>query len=169
MSDDKFLNPDYDPSEELNMNQDDDGDNDNLVINLEDTSEELPKFEAMPAGTYDAVIENCEWTISQSDNPMLSWTFKVVDPQYPNRLLFYHTVLNKEAGLSRLKRLLIRVFPDGLDLSKFNAKKFAEAGEALGLPCRVKIRVRPYKGERRNDVTDVLPPSDDAGSFLDPQ
>lgn len=141
-------------------------DDDNLVLNLDGVSEEMPVLEALPPGVYDCIVENTEFGPSSKGNPMITWVFKVVDPQYDGRLLFNHTVLNNTAGLSRLKRILVRVVPD-LSLSGFNPRQFCDEGTALGYPCRVKVRIRPYQGQRRNDVVDVLAPAQDAGAFLD--
>lgn len=130
----------------------------NLVLDLEGTSDELPKFEPIPPGVYDAVVENVEFGPSQnSGNPMLTWQFRVTQTPYENRTLFFWTVLNSEFGVRMLKRILVRIAPD-ISLSNFSPKVFAESGAALGLPCRLKVAVRPYQGERRNNVKDVLPP-----------
>ncbi len=142
-------------------------DEDNLVLDLDNVSEEMPELEALPSGIYNVVIENTEYRVSErSSNPMISWTFRVLDEPYDGRLLFYHTVLNKESGLVRLKQLMVRVLPD-IPLSGFKPKAFCDEGVALGRPCRVKVNVRPYQGKRRNNVTDVLAPADEMGSFLD--
>ncbi len=135
---------------------------DNLVLDLEDVSDELPKFEAIPAGTYNCVIENTEYGPSKKGNPMITWTLKVLDPPYDSRYLFYHTVLNSDAGLTRLKRMLTRVLPD-IDLGKFNPSVFARDGEGLGHMCRAKVRIK----QGQNNITDVLAPSEEAGAFLD--
>ena len=155
------------PDDNINLNEGEDQEAENMVLNLDDVDEDKPAFEPLPAGAYNCVVENAEYGVSQrSQNPMITWVFKVVDPQYENRLLFYHTVLNSQQGLARLKRLLTRVVPD-IDMSSFNPKKFCEEGEALGFPCQVKVRIRTYRGERRNDVTDVLPPSEGGASYLE--
>jgi len=156
-----FLNPDAQPAGGGGSDP-----QENMVLNLDDVSEDMPAFEALPPGIYDCIVENTEFTTSSKGNPMITWVFKVVDPQYVGRLLFNHTVLNNETGLSRLKRVLVRVVPDA-DLSGFNPRAFCDEGIALGLPCRVKVRIRPYQGQRRNDVTDVLAPAQGEGAFLD--
>jgi hypothetical protein len=139
---------------------------DNMVLNLDEVSEELPKFEAIPPGTYNAIVENVTFGPSQnSGSPMLTWEFRITDPAYENRKLFFHTVLNKEFGVKMLKRTLLRICPD-IDLSNFSPKAFAETGAALGLPCRLKVTVRTYQGEKRNNVKEVLPP-EGADEFFD--
>jgi len=155
------LNPDESIQDVFN----EDADEESMVMDLTDTSEEMPDREPVPAGVYDCIVENTEFGPSSSGNPMISWTFRITEPEYEGRFLFYHTVLNKQSGLTRLKRLLVRVVPD-LDLANFDPKSFCEEGTGLGLPCRVKTRVKPYQGQPSNDVTDVLAPSDD-NNFLD--
>ena len=142
---------------------------DNMVLDLGGVSEDLPAFEALSPGVYNAIVENTELSVSQSSgNPMITWQFRVVEPQFDGRLLFYHTVLNKEAGLSRLKRLMTRVCPD-YPVVAFKPKDFCESGFALGRPCRVKVRVRPYQGRRVNDVTDILQPAEDGFMSIMPE
>lgn len=161
---DDFLNPDAIDLEGTNNGDSADS---NLVLDLDGVSSELPKFEAMPPGVYDAIIENVEYGNSQSSgNPMLTFQFRITDERFNNRMMFYHTVLNADSGLSRLKRLLVRVAPE-VNLSGFNPSKFADSGEILGFPCRLKLNVRPYKGEKRNNVQDVLAPEESPTSFLD--
>ena len=142
-------------------------DDESMVLNLADVDESLPKYEALPAGTYDAQVQDVVYERSKNNNPMLTWVLRVTTPEYEGRLLFTHFVLNSEAGKSRLKRALLAVCPD-VDMTTFNPKKFADEGVALERPCRVKVRVRPYQGERRNQVTEILPPADGGGTgFLD--
>lgn len=135
-----------------------------LVLDLGGVDENKPAFEAMPPGTYPAVVDNVEFKESSTGNPMLSWTFTITDAEYENRKVFFHTVLNKDAGLASLKRTLIRVLPD-FPLGQFNPQSFADEGIAIGRDCRVKLNVRPYNGEKRNNVQDVLAP-ETGGDFL---
>lgn len=151
------LNPDV---QEI-LDETDDG----MVMDLSDVDEDGPDFEPIPAGVVDAIVENTEYKKSQSGNPMIVWTFKVTEPDYQGRYLFYHTVLNKQFGISRLKRVLVRVAPD-VEFKGFNPKQFCEEGKALGLPARLKISVGTYDGKPTNDVKDVLAPSE-GSDFLD--
>jgi len=159
MAEKDFLNPD----ESMNLQT---SEGDNLVLNLEDVDESAPSFEALPPGVYDCVVENTDFGPSQRSNrPMITWVFKVVDPQYEGRLLFNHTVIDDTRGQQRLKQILTRVLPD-IDLKQFNPTRFCDEGTAIGYPCRVKVNVRPYQGQKRNNVQDVLPPAE-GGNFLD--
>jgi len=160
MAEKDFLNPD---DQQAPSNS---GSGENMVLNLEDVDETAPAFEALPPGIYDAVVENTEFGPSQRSNrPMITWVFKVVDPQYEGRLLFNHTVIDDTRGQQRLKQILTRVVPE-VDLRNFDPAAFCDNGEAIGFPCRVKVNVRPYQGQKRNNVTDVLAPAE-GGSFLD--
>ncbi len=138
----------------------------NMILNLEEASDNLPEFKALPPGIYNAIVENTENTVSSNGNPMISWQFRVVDQPYEGRLLFYHTVLNTESGQTRLKKTLLRIIPD-IGLKEFRPATFCDEGVAIGRPCKVKVRVKPYKGKRRNNITEVLAPEEGAGSFMD--
>ena len=139
--------------------------NDNMVLDLNGVDEKAGGFEALPVGVYNAMVDEAEFGYSNnSGNPMITWKFKVTDEPYNNRLLFYHTVLSTDMGKAALKKLLMRVCPE-VDLGTFNPKTFCNNGEAIGLPCQVKIKIELYKGEKKNKVQDVLSP-EVAGSFL---
>lgn len=153
------LNPD---EQELDLSE---NAGESMTLDLENIDESGPAYEAIPPAVYNCVVDNTEFGPSKNNNPMITWVFKVVDSEYEGRLLFHHTTLNNPRGLQRLKQILTRIVPD-VDLKSFNPEKFASEGQALGYPCRVKVRIRPYQGQKRNDVQDVLPPAE-GGSFLD--
>lgn len=157
-----FLNPDAVTGEQNAL--DTSMDMNNMTLDLESVDETKTGFEALPAGVYDCIVENTEFGPSNNGNPMITWTFKVVDEQYKNRLLFWHTVLNTDIGIANLKKALLRICPD-VPLNGFNPAKFCDEGLAVGLPCRVKVNVRPYKGEKRNNVREILP-AEQADAFL---
>jgi len=164
-----FLNPDAD---EVNLFKTPAGsskneDLDSLILDLDSTDADAPRFEALPPGVYTCVVDNTEYGPSSKANPMITWVFKVIDPAYEGRLLFTYTVLNNDAGKNRLKRMLTRIVPD-LPLGEFSPRKFVDEAQAVGMLCRVKVRVRPYQGQKRNEITDVLPALENTGgSFLD--
>lgn len=138
----------------------------NLVLNLDAVDEKNTGFECMPKGEYECIVDDCEFGQSQrTGSPMITWKFKVVDEEYQNRVLFFHNVLNKQFGIAMLKKTLIALGVD-VDLANFNPQTFADEGEAIGLPIRVKVGIQKYQGEKRNAVKDVLP-SQEGGSFMD--
>lgn len=141
-------------------------DQENFVLDLDKVDENKTGFDVMPKGEYECLIDDCEFGYSQSSGaPMITWKFKVVEGEFANRVLFFHNVLNKEFGLALLKKTLVSSGAD-VPLAGFNPQKFADEGEALGLPIRVVVGTQKYKGELRNTVKDVKP-SQEAGSFLD--
>lgn len=159
MAQDQFL-------DNLNLNGAADADDDNLVLNLNDVDENKSGFEALPAGIYDAIIENTEYGISKNGgNPMITWQFRITTPEYINRMQFTHTVLNQDRGIVALKKIIVRCVPD-VNMGTFSAKRFCNDGVALGFPCRLKLTIQPYNGEKRNRVTEVLAPASSTG-FLD--
>lgn len=140
------------------------GSDENLVLDLTDVNENAG-FEAIPAGTYDAIVDSVEFGDSSAGNPMITWKFKLTEEPYGNRTVFYHTVLNTDLGKANLKKTLVRVCPD-INLAEFNPGKFCNEGEPLGLPCKIKLKIQLYKGEKRNQVKEVLA-GEAAGGFLD--
>ena len=138
--------------------------NENLVLNL-DAVEESKGFEALPKGTYSAIVDDCEFGESSKGSPMITWKFKIDSEEYGKRTMFYYTVLDQAFGLSNLKKTLIALGTD-VDLSSFNPAEFCDAGEAIGIPVMLKVGIQKYEGEKRNNVKEVLP-AEEAGSFMD--
>ena len=159
------LNPDTQGDiDEINEAGQGAGDVEGMVMDLTDTPEEFT-YEPIPAGVYDCIIEQTNYKKSKSGNRMIEWRFKVIDPEYEDRLLFNYTVLNNPRGKSELKKTLIRAVPD-VDLGSFDPKTFCEEGQALGLPCKIKVGVgTDQNGEPSNEVKDVLPAGEE--DFLD--
>lgn len=133
--------------------------------------EEDKKFEVIPKGTYDAVVDELEFGDSKAGNPMVTVKYTLTSPEYENRVIFDYWVLagkGEEFGLAKLKKFLIRVCPD-VDLTSFNPKNFADAGDAVGRQCKLTLGIQTqkqgdYKGEKRNTVKEVLAP--ESGSFI---
>lgn len=152
-----------------NQNQNTEG----MVFNLADVKESVA-FEVLPKGTYDAVIEELEFTTSQSSGvPMIHVVYSIVGGEYEGRKIHdYNTLAGKgaEYSLPRLKQLLTRVCPE-VDLSAFNPQAFAESGVAINRQCQIKLAVTTqkqgeYKGEKRNNVREIMSSSEIANSFL---
>ena len=141
-------------------------DGDNLVLDLDEVDENAGGFECMPKGDYECVVDDVDYGLSQSSGaPMITWKFKVVHEDYPNRVLFYHNVLNKPFGVALLKKTIIACGAQ-VDMAKFNPQEFADNGDAIGLPLLVKVGIQTYQGEKRNKVDNVKP-SQEGGSFMD--
>lgn len=141
-----------------------------LVFNLDDVKEDSG-FELLPKGNYPAIVDELEFTESSTGNPMFAAKFKITEGEFEGRVLFDYWVLGgkgAEFGLGKLKKFLTRVVPE-TNLSAFNPQAFADEGTAIGRELTVSVKIQTqkkgdYKGEKRNQVADILAPSN--GSFL---
>lgn len=144
--------------------------NGGLVFDLTDVKEETG-FELIPKGNYPAVVDELEFTESSSGNPMFAAKFKITEGEFEGRVLFDYWVLGGKGadfGLGKLKKFLTRVVPE-TDLSQFNPQAFADDGSAIGRELTIAVKIQTqkkgeYKGEKRNQVSDILAPSE--GSFI---
>jgi hypothetical protein len=135
-----------------------------MVYNLTDVEEDK-KFELIPKGTYSAVVDSFEFGESSKGNPMITAVYSITDPEFENRKLYDFMVLagdGAEFGKAKLKKFLIRVAPT-TDISNFNPQTFSDQGTAIGLACRVVLKIQTqkqgdYKGQKRNSVADILAP-----------
>jgi hypothetical protein len=163
------LNGQDDQAKGVTAGQDAEG----MVFNLSNVNDEV-EFEVLPKGTYNAIIEDLEYTTSQSSGePMIHATYSITDAEYENRKIHdYYMLKGKgaEFSLPRLKQLLTRVCPE-VSLDVFNPTEFTESGVAINRQCQLKLIVQTqkkgdYKGEKRNSVREVLASADLANSFL---
>lgn len=143
---------------------------DGMVFNLDNVSESTT-FELIPKGTYDAVVEDFTFGESSKGNAMITVVYSLLDPEYENRKLYDYMVLTgdgKDFGLQKVKKFLVRVMPEQ-SISNFNPQSLADSGDAIGRECRVSVKIQTqksgdYKGEKRNQVADILAPEN--GSFI---
>lgn len=147
--------------------------NEGMVFDLGGV-EENTSFEVIPRGTYNAVIEEMEFTESQSSGaPMLKAVYSITDGEFAERKVFDYYVLTGEGAkysLPKLKQLVSRVCPE-VDLGSFNPAKFAEDGIAINRQCQIKLAVSTqkkgeYKGEKRNNIREIMGAADVQNSFL---
>lgn len=148
-------------------------DTEGMTFNLNDV-EEASSFEVLPKGTYNAIVEEFEFTTSQSSGaPMIKCVYSIIDGEYAERKIFDYYVLTGEGAkyaLPRLKQLITRVCPD-VDSATFNPAKFAENGTIINRQCRITLGIQTqkkgeYKGEKRNNVKEILAAGAGEGSFL---
>jgi hypothetical protein len=159
------------PVEKANSGVGATADPEGMIFNLTDVDE--PSFEVLPRGTYPAIVDEFEFTTSQSSgNPMLKVVYQVTDGEFAERKLYDYLVLAGEGAkyaIPRLKQMLIRICPE-VDISNFNPQKFADEGIIINRPCQIKVNITTqksgeYKGEKRNQIREVLA-ADTGGSFL---
>lgn len=135
-----------------------------LIVDLSGVDENAG-FEILPRGIYNAVVDDLEFGYSQnSGNPMWTWRVEVEDGDFAGRKLFTHTTFN-EGGLPRTKKAIMRVAPELLE-GPFDPEKVAESGVMLGKRLRVRVDIRPYQGEKRNNVREILAPGGGEDAFL---
>lgn len=148
-------------------------DTEGMTFNLNDV-EESSSFEVLPKGTYNAIVEEFEFTTSQSSGaPMIKCVYSIIDGEYAERKIFDYYVLTGEGAkyaLPRLKQLIIRVCPD-VPADTFNPAKFADSGVIINRQCRITLGIQTqkkgeYKGEKRNNVKEILSAESGEASFL---
>ena len=148
-------------------------DTESMVFNLNEV-EEQTSFEVLPKGTYNAIVEEFEFTTSQSSgSPMIKCVYSIIDGEYADRKIFDYYVLTGEGAkyaLPRLKQLITRVVPEE-DSANFNPAKFAESGVIINRQCRITLGIQTqkkgeYKGEKRNNVREILAADSTETSFL---
>lgn len=143
-----------------------------LVFDLSGVDENASSFEVLPKGTYNVIIDECELTEAKSSGaPMLAMKYVIDGGEYDSRVIFDYIVLGGkpkaiELGQQKLKKLLVRVCPE-VDIQHFNVAAFNEQGTAIGKRCQIVLGIQTnksgdYKGEKRNNVKDILAPSNDS-------
>ena len=142
-------------------------DTEGMVFNLNEVEEQSSPFEVLPKGTYNAIVEEFEFTTSQSSgSPMIKCVYSIIDGEYADRKIFDYYVLTGEGAkyaLPRLKQLITRVVPEE-DSARFNPGKFNRQ-------CRITLGIQTqkkgeYKGEKRNNVREILAANSMETSFL---
>lgn len=149
-------------------------DTEGMVFNLNEVEEQSSSFEVLPKGTYNAIVEEFEFTTSQSSgSPMIKCVYSITDGEYADRKIFDYYVLAGEGAkyaLPRLKQLITRVVPEE-DSTSFNPVKFAESGVIINRQCKITLGIQTqkkgeYKGEKRNNVREILAANSMETSFL---
>ena len=144
-----------------------------LVFDLNNV-DEAPAFEVLPKGTYNAIVEEFEFTTSQSSgNPMVKAVYSITDDEFAERKIIDYYVLQGDGAkyaLPRLKQLITRVCPE-IDSASFNPAKFAEDGTIINRACQLKLGIQTqksgeYAGEKRNTVREILAASENNNAFM---
>lgn len=116
-------------------------------------------FDALPKGFYNVEVDELDFTYSQNGgNPMWSWKLRVIDGEFADRILFYHSVFAGK-GLPFTKKALMKAIPD-IAGAPFNPEEVANSGALIGRQFRARVDVRPYEGEQRNNVKGLFPPEE---------
>ena len=126
------------------------------VINFDDIDENQ-QYEVLPQNTYDVVVDQVEYAISQSKgNPMYSWQLLVEGGEHDGSRLYFHTVLTGKSA-SRFKKAMINFgHPLTGEMTLGELETLGNSGQLVGLRGRAVVKIRNYEGSPRNNVSDIL-------------
>ncbi len=161
----KAAEVDTDENENAGVDFEGGEDSEGLVVDFDDVDENQ-QYEVIPQGVYDAVVSGLEYGLSQaSGNPMWTWELTLSGGDWDGRKVFSHTTFNPD-GLPRTKKVIMRVMPELLDRKPFSPEQIANEGILVGAACQVKLNIKMYQNQKRNNVREILAPSD-GGDFMD--
>jgi hypothetical protein len=127
-------------------------------------------FEVVPRGMYPCELAEITFGNSQrSGNPMWTTVWRVEEGhEYADRQFWYHVVLTPKQ-FPRVKQFLNRIGRSDLANRPFDPQDVADSGELLGARANLRITIRKYEGEDRNNVQQLMPATaaGEGGSFLD--
>lgn len=122
-----------------------------LVVDLSGI-EEL-KFEALPKGVYDVVIDEVQWGKSKrSGNDMFTFILEVQGGDYDKRKLYWYGSMSPKA-IRGTKAGLMRIDPV-LFGGKFSPQQIVDEGTLLGKALKVKVNIQTNE-ETGNDSNNV--------------
>lgn len=111
---------------------------DGLLVDLENV--QAQSFDPLPAGTYNGIIEECEYKLSKSSGkPMWNIRISITDEEYENRKVF--TIMSfSEKALPGTKTALSVIAPELLSV-KFNPKDPEVIAQIVTKSVKVKLKV----------------------------
>jgi uncharacterized protein YgfB (UPF0149 family) len=116
----------------------------------------VQKAEPIPAGTYDATFTDFDKKPnSDGSGDHFAMQFTVTDDEYAGRKVYRNYSL-KTDSLPYFKQFMSRLGAPEDALEDEAAEIEDILNDLKGADCRVKVRVRTYQGEARNDVQSVL-------------
>lgn len=124
-----------------------------LAIDLSNVEEDAG-FEAIPKGTYDVVVQDATYKVSQEKgNPMISLTLEVEGGEFKGRKLFTHVVFApKTMGMA--KKTINRLGLSQLLNGPFNPENVVD--EFIGARARAVVTIEKYNGDDTNRVKNLL-------------
>lgn len=129
-----------------------------MAFTIDFTGVEAKDFSAIPAGTYPGKVFAVEVKPSQTGNPNMRWTVKIVGGEYNDRQFFMNTSL-QPAALWKLKTVLKNIAPE-LNL---DGMADLDTDDLVGRDCGIVIGTKLYNGETVNDVKNLIS-ADKAGN-----
>jgi hypothetical protein len=139
------------------------GSEDSLIIDMDEVEEQ--SFENIPKGTYDCVIEACEYALSNSSGkPMWKMTYTITDGEFAGRKIF-DLISFSEKAIPMAKGKIQRFAPEVLS-KRFDPKAIADSGDLTGKALRVKTKLEEYEGDLKTKVANVLAPKSGNDGFF---
>jgi len=129
-----------------------------LIVDL--TNVEELKFELIPKGVYDVIVDELTYGKSKSSGAaMFTWVFAIDGGDHAGRKLYYYTSFSPKA-LKGTKTSLVRIDAETF-AGQFNPQEVADSGKMLGKHVRIKIshEERQDNGELQARVQNIMPPA----------
>lgn len=124
-----------------------------LTVDLANVQE--LKFEAIPKGIYKAEVDSVDFGNSKSSgSPMFTLQIKITEGDWAGRKLYFYCSFSPKA-LPGTKTALMRLKPDLFD-KPFQPQMIANSGELIGAPCRIKVDLEDYQGEKRSKIAALM-------------
>jgi hypothetical protein len=155
-----FVSAEQGTGEEAELDEED---SEGIEVDL-GSVDEMGNFRALPGGIYDVELVQLDYGQSQrSGNNMWTAQLSVMNGDYKDSKFFYHLVFT-EGGLPRVKRFLARLHCEDnaaqkLLSGRFKPERVSDEGTLLGGRGRVRVDIRKYQGQKRNNVRDFLAPA----------
>jgi len=123
-----------------------------LLKNAED-------FTALPAGDYNCFVETAEAVTASTGKPMIKVTYRVEDGPKKGKKVFNNFVISVDNGQA-LGFFFRNMAAHGLARSWFENDPSMElvAQNLVGKRVRLRLGIRNWQGEDRNEVKAIAPP-----------
>lgn len=120
-------------------------------------------FNVLPASEYDVYIESAEYKPTSNDKASYVVRFKVESGPHEGQSIFNNFVVSPENS-NALGFFFRHMEAMGLPRSFFASEPSHEAitSALVKRRCRVKVSIREYNGQDKNQVDRVMPPIGDA-------
>lgn len=118
---------------------------------------EVQEFEPIPQGTYDAVVSAAEYVeeSESSGEPFVKFEFTVDEGEFSGRKLFLNRSCQPQALWSLKRTLRVLGVEDGVLDNEWDTEEVLP--DIIGNPCRIRVGMKEYMGEERNEVVRISP------------
>ncbi len=126
-------------------------------------------FDPLPPSTYDVIVDEASATQSSNGKDMIKVTFRVEGGPHDTRKIFNNFVISPDSanGLAFFFRhMAVLGLKD--DFFANNPTTEMVAAAIVSRRCRVKVSIRQWQEQDRNQVDAVLPPAANVGPAVAP-